>query len=240
MIKAKVLQEDYRRHLNRRNSEYSKAVSISDGDKYLNEALDFIFENLVVKYEINSIARQYLSDFKVSNVKLKLETIGEDKTKAIIPNEYYKIVRNWVKVCKETCDKEKTFGVHIAQSGDINKSLLDPFYKPSWEWEFIIGNEFEKSIMLYHDCDFSPKEVWVDYLRRPKHIATPSLTSSGSYVDANGETISQDIDFESDNSFLWRRVSRLASINTLLDMDDINDYQAQLNQIMALDKIYLN
>ena len=70
MIKATKLQEEYRRHLNRLNTDCEKSVSISDGDAYINEAIDIIFENLVVKFEINDLVRNHLRQLEVSNHKI--------------------------------------------------------------------------------------------------------------------------------------------------------------------------
>ena len=88
MIKAKVLQEDFRRHLNRKNSEYSKSISVADGDQYLNEAIDFIFENLIVKFEVNDLVRNHLSQLKVVNKSLEVKVVNDEIVSAKYPDDY--------------------------------------------------------------------------------------------------------------------------------------------------------
>lgn len=240
MIKAKVLQEDFRRHLNRKNSEYSKSISVADGDQYLNEAIDFIFENLIVKFEVNDLVRNHLSQLKVVNKSLEVKVVNDEIVSAKYPDDLYRVARRWVNFSKIGCNRSKELGLPILQSSDINKTLRDPLYKPSWEWERLYANEQDRSLIIYKSKDSTIDSVLIDYIKKPNHIATPSLTASGMYVNSSGESVTTDVDFEIDSTFVWRRVSRLAAINALLDIGDINDYQAQIQELLNLDKIYLN
>ena len=73
MIAATVLQEDYRRHLNRRNTDCEKSISIADGDAYINEAIDVIFENFAVKFETNDLLRNHLRQLEVAEYEVPVE-----------------------------------------------------------------------------------------------------------------------------------------------------------------------
>lgn len=238
MIKATKLQEEYRRHLNRRNSSYAKSISIADGDAYINSAIDIIFENLIIKFEITDLIRNHLRKLQVSEI-LYPEKISENTSRASFPEDYYKLLRAQARVCKEDCNLEKTIGLTTVQTADINKSLKDPYWKPSWEWERILSKELGDYLMVYHDCDFTPKELYIEYIKFPRHIATPSLTEKGQYISSDQKLVDRDIDFEIDNTFLWRKIAHLAAIQTLLDLGDVQDYQAQLQEILTFDKIFL-
>lgn len=239
MIKATKLQEEYRRHLNRLNTDCEKSVSISDGDAYINEAIDIIFENLVVKFEINDLVRNHLRQLEVSNYKIIPEVLDKNISKAKYPEDFYKFGRSFIKVCHRHCNIEKTIGLHVVQTADLNKSLKDPYWQPSWEWEIGLAQESGNDLLIYHNCQYDPKEVYIDYIRKPKHIQTPSLTKNGSYTNSSGEVVSQNIDFEIDSTFLWRKIVSLAALNTALDHGAVQDYSLKLQNILTLDKIYL-
>lgn len=236
MIKATKLQEEYRRHLNRRNSAYAKSISIVDGDAYLNAAIDLIYENLAIKFETTDLIRNHLRKLQESEV-LEVEKIDENKSKVALPEDYYKLLRARGHVCKGKC--EKFIDLQILQTSDINKALKDPFWKPSFEWERLFGKEMRDYLILYHNCDFNPKELELEYLRKIEHIATPSLTPNGSYVNADGVLINRDQNFEIDSTSLWLRVAKLAAVMTLNDMGDIQDFQSQMQELLAVDKLFL-
>ena len=94
-------------------------------------------------------------------------------------------------------------------------------------------------LILYHNCDFNPKELEIEYLRKIEHIATPSLTPNGSYVNSEGVMINKDQNFEIDSTSLWLRVAKLAAVMTLNDMGDIQEFQSQMQELLAVDKIFL-
>ena len=94
-------------------------------------------------------------------------------------------------------------------------------------------------LLIYHNCDFEIKKVIINYLKKPNHIQTPTLTVNKYYVKSNGEKVTQDIGLEIDSTFFWRKATRLAAVNTLLDKGDIQDYQAEMQQLLSIDKIFL-
>lgn len=237
MIKSTKLHSEYRRHLNRVNSAYSKSVSTADADGYLNEAIDTIFENFAIKYETNSLLRNHLRQLEVKNFCASCDKIDDNSCKITYPEDFYMLTRQWGKGRREGCD-ERIINIYVIQTSDISNSLKDPFWKPSWEWAEAFADEAGNSLIVYHNNEFKLDSVCIDYLRRPGHIAAPSLASKGYYIDASGGRVSADQGFEIDSTFFWRKVTRLAAINTLLDMGDINDYQAQLNNILSMDKIF--
>lgn len=239
MISATVLQEDYRRHLNRRNTDCEKSISIADGDAYINEAIGVIFENFVVKFETNDLIRNHLRQLEVINYKLIPEKNSDNSVKIIYPDRFYKLSRIYIKVCNKDCKIERVIPVRTIQTSDINNTLKDPYWKPSFAWERSFGHEADEGFIIYHNCEFDIKEVYIDYVRKPNHIQTPSLTVNKYYINSDNKKITKNIDLDIDSTFFWRKVTRLAAINTLLDFGDVQDYQAELQQLLNIDKIFL-
>lgn len=240
MIKASKIQEEYRRHLNRVNSDVAKAISIVDGDAYINEAKDYIFENFAIKFETNSIYRNHLRQLERKKIPLSCEKVDENCCRAKIPDQYYKLTRQYAKACHKECKKDRLIDLFKIQTSDLTTSLKDPYWAPSWEWEEGLIEEAGDYFIVYHNCEYDPKEIVIDYVKRPDDIATPSLTIDGSYVNSSGTVVNTDKDFEVDATFFWRKIAKLAALNTLLDMGDIQDYQAQLSNLLTIDKIFLN
>lgn len=238
-IKATLLQSEYRKALNRLNSNLNKRVPIIDGDKYINEAIDFVFENFATKFELNSTVRNHLRQLEVKREPLKI-TEKEGYIEAELPEGYYMSTRQFGEGSVEGCDKKRLIDLYVIQTSDITNSLKDPFWKPSFEWEEALIEEAGNNLIIYPG-DIKFDKIYIDYLKKPNHIATPSKIAEGQiYKTADGRTIEKDIDFEVDSTFIWRKVVRVAALNTLLDMGDVQNYQAQLQNIMTLDKIYIN
>lgn len=239
MISARLIQEEYRRHLNRVNSGYDTRIGTIDADAFINEGIDVVFENLATKFEYNSLIRNHLRQLEVKKKKIKTKKLDKDSSSIDYPKDLYMLTRQYVLACKEGCDTERLIDVYVIQTSDLTQSLKDPNWKPSFEWEQALAEDAGNSLIIYHNCEFDIKSAEIDYLKKPNHIATPSLLKNCDYV-RNGKTISSDINFEIDSTYFWRKAVQLAVLNTQAALGDVQDYQTQFNNIMTLDKIFIN
>lgn len=239
MVLATKIQEEYRRHLNRVNASYDQRIGIIDADGFINEGIDIVFENFAYKFETNTTLRNHLRQLEVKG--LKRDVIKRDKDSSIIeyPEDLYMLTRQYVKACKDGCDTEKVLNLYIIQSSDLTNSLKDPNWKPSFEWEQALAEDAGNNLIIYHNCEFNIKTVEIDYLKKPIHIATPSLLKTVPYVK-DGKTITKNIDFEVDSTFFWRKAVRVAVLNTKIALGNRVDYETELQAILALDKIFIN
>lgn len=238
-IKATRLQDEVRRKLNRKNSEYGRKISVSEMDLILTEAYHIYVENRVALFEVNSNVRQELRQLEVKNQPL---TTIPDKTNnlnylAEFPDKYYRVTRLHVQAKKEGCGEKELKGI-IVQTDDLNEALRDPFYKPSFEFEEILYDEGGEYLHLYTDGTFRVKKVFIDYLKKPGDIRTPSLVK-GKYIDSDGNEIKADQDLELDSTFQMRKIVDIAAAIALRDLGDINDYQAQVNKILQLEALHI-
>lgn len=234
------MQEEYRRLLNRINTSYEQNIGVIDADAFINGAIDSVFENIAIKFEGNTLVRNHLRQLEVKHKKIKTKKVDKDISRIDYPDNFYMLTRQFAKACKDGCTEEKVINLYMIQTSDLNQSLRDPNWKPSFAWEEALVEDAGNSLLIYHNCEFKIKEVQIDYLRKPKHIATPSLLKTGcDYVTSDGKTITSDINFEIDSTLLWRHIVRVAVGNTLVAMGDTSDYQANLANTMALDKIFL-
>lgn len=237
MIKATQLQAETRRHLNRINSSYGTRISVIDLDGFINQAIDQIFENFAVRFESNTQVRNHLRQLEVRNKSLKVKKLDVNSVYIDYPQDFYQLTRASTKACKGDC--EKTIELFMIQTSDLSNALKDPYWNPSFEWEAGLMEDVGNSLVLYHNCQYDLKTVVIDYLRKPKHIATPSIAGCD-YIIHDGTKISKDIDFEIDSSYLWRKVVRLAAIEAAVSLGDYADYQTRKDEIFIFDKIFTN
>ena len=62
--------------------------------------------------------------------------------------------------------------------------------------------------------------------------------NGASYIK-NGKTISEDINLEVDSTYFWRKAVQVAVLNTKAALGDVQDYNAELNTILVLDRLFL-
>lgn len=242
MIPAKVLQEEYHRQLNRINAEYNQRISVIDSDGFINEGIDTVFENLAIKFESNSLVRNHLRQLEIKKFTYKpkqIVKVDKDTSKVSYPKEFYLLTRQSLVACKEHCSVERVLDLTMIQSSDLNSALKDPNWEPSYEWEQALVEDAGNDLYIYHNCKFNIKSVEIDYLKKPNHIATPSLIKNGASYIKNGKTISEDINLEVDSTYFWRKAVQVAVLNTKAALGDVQDYNAELNTILVLDRLFL-
>ena len=243
MISAKSIQEEYRRHLNRIYADADQRINVIDADGFINEAIDLVFENYAIKFESNSFLRNTLRQLEVKKYKYKpknITKVDKDTSKINYPDRFYLLTRQSLTACKDDCVDEKNLDLAMLQSSDLNSALRDPNWEPSFEWEQALVEDAGDSLYIYHNCKFKIKEVEIDYLMKPNHIATPSLIKNGASYIKDGKTITSDINFEMDSTFFWRKAVAVAVLLTQRALGDVTDFQTQFQVILGLDKLNLN
>ena len=101
---------------------------------------------------------------------------------------------------KSTC--EGKLNCILTQHDDLNDTLKNPFYAPSFEWREVPivfgtsggGASDANKVFVYTDGSFSITSLNIDYLRHPARIAYPSGIAGGQYMlpDSSGTVISID------------------------------------------------
>lgn len=217
---------------NHSNSEYLKKLSAAQRDIYLNEAKDLVFEYLVKAPEINPEVRNHLRQIERKEVKIPCNHVsGKKFAVAKLPTDYYRSLRQYAIVSREGCG-DREIAVRTLLSDKLSESLKSPYWKPSYEYEETLADEGEDGIYIWHNDEFTVKYLILDYYRKVRDIAYPSGEAAGSYVNFNGQTVTQDVDFEIDSTYLWRMIVDVAVLLIKRDNDDVTNFQTQLNTII--------
>lgn len=239
-IKAAKLQDEVRRKLNRVNSDYGRELEVSTLDLILTEAYHLYVENRLALFEINSAVRSELRQLEVKAKQLTPKVFSKDNTTytANYPSDYLRCSRLYATASKDGCGTKSLKGI-IVQTDDLNEALRDPFFKPSFEYEELLYDEGRDGIHIYTDGTFKVIDVFIDYIKKPGDIKTPSLYAEKYYVDAEGKEIRSDSHMELDSAFQMRKVVDIATLIALRDLGDIQDYQTQLDKILKTESLYL-
>lgn len=244
MIKATKLHETFRGDINRINSDYLRALSVVDVDMLLTDTWFTIYENLIAKFETNSVIDDHLRQKLVRNKSFK-PTKEKGYVKVKYPNELRTVVRRSAVACADGCE-QRILKTHPVQTSDLNESLTSNYWSPSWEWEETLFIQDSDGIILYDDCNFKIKEVLLDYLTKPKPIKCPSLVKDdcykamkGQYIDHSNTIVTVDEDFEIDSTDLWLKVAHLAAASALKNVGDLQNYKAIMDTVLTNEKIFL-
>jgi len=126
---------------------------------------------------------------------------------SVLPS-YMFYIDSYVIADKEECKNRVVYSnADLVKHADITLLLRDSNFKPSFEYQETIVDISESEIHVYSDGTFSPKELYVSYLRYPKKI------DKEGYVDFDGqESINQNSELEAylENELLDIAVGKLA------------------------------
>lgn len=239
MIKVNRLHNSTRSYIRRYNRELGKKVYVKDIDDALNEAIDLIFENYAAKFENNKTIRNHLRQLERKSITLPVTSKAKDHVFVEYPEDLYMLTRQtcWASLGEFT----DRLTVRKVQSDDLSESLVDPNWKPSFEWRETICDEAGNGLYVYHNGEFEIDSIEVDYLKKPDHVAAPSLVQPDNYyIDETGTKVKEDCDFEIDSTFIWRKVANVAALIILRNLGEIQDYQTQLNKMISLENIYIS
>jgi len=239
MIHSTEFHYEFLKGINRVNSDYNKSFSVAARDSYINRAKDVVFENFFAMSEMNTTIRNHLKAFEKKDIQL--ERVKEEENYNIYkyPAKFYRLLRQNAIFHTKECDTSRKIIIRIIQSDDINEALSDPYWEPSFEWGETLGDEGSEGFYVYKKPDHIIEKVVVDYMTKPSDIVAPSLTSTGSYKNSKGERVSQDSHFYGD-TYLWRKIVDVSVLFALRDLGQVDDFSSKMQEIISVDKLYIN
>lgn len=231
-IPTKRLVYEFDRKFDRFRSELKKNLRLVDKLNILNEAQMILFEKKAKLAEVNDEVRNSLAPFEEKEVKLKIIEKKPNFVVAELPKNFYKRLRQKA-VCSKDCDTpKKTIPIVIFKSDKLEAALKNPFWKPSYEWEMVLGDEGSKGLYIWHSNEFDIDEVYIDYLRKPDELQEPSLSEKGEYEDWNGVIRKKVVNCEFSTNFDHRKIVDIGILLARADMGDNRDFQTSLAAIM--------
>lgn len=238
MISPVTLHVDLRRRLNRFDSSWGQKLNVAKIDSILNEAVEIFVDNRLSLVETNNKVREDLRQLERKYEDLKIIKTTAKYVIAEYPEDCLKILRSSALVHKDPCG-DRDITVRRFQSQQLNDSLNSPFWKPSYEYEETIGDEESRGFLVYHNGEFTIKNVFVDYIRKPKEIRTPSMTEKKRY-SIGGKVYEEDQGLELTSTQQARKILDIAALIAARDMQDYQDFEAQLAKILQTERLHIS
>lgn len=183
---------DFKRKLNKLDSEGNRNLLIPEIDWVLNEALTtFISHSASPRVRTNAgfeKSQRITDDIYPLVVKDKPLVITDDT--AVLPDDYMFYISLDAIISKGTCS-EVSARVTIQQQDDMFEE--DPFSQSSFSWRVVNGVFKENGIFLYHN-GFDVNKALLSYVRKHPYICFPSGFSGGSYaIPGRTELLTKDV-----------------------------------------------
>lgn len=234
MIPTKQLIVEFDRRFDRFASEFKTNLRLEDKLSVLNEAYMTIFQNTVKRAEVNSKVRNDIRNFEIKNTNLTILKNEKDFTVFSLPSNFYHKLRITCTINKPECGDKERIPVIFFQTDDLDQALKDSFWKPSFEWETVLGDEGSEGILIYHNGEFIVKKCTIDYYRVPKiPLECASMSKTGYYRNSADVLIDYDVDCEFDTTYLWQDLVDLAVLIARADIGDTRDMKIQRDKILV-------
>lgn len=245
---------DFKRKLNKVDSEKYRNFRPQEIDLYLNEAQELLIKQKLAAFETS---QKLIDDLRMLLVKHEEDTAQPLITPTIegnayifdltdlgtvdnvLPNRYKYLyhMRSVVTATKTGCG-ERDLKVIITQTDDLTETLNSKFYSPSYEWGEVPGVFSGDKFYIYSDGTFTIDELRIDYLKRPVRIANPNAVknSSGTIIGYNHPdgTAAIQRDCEIQSSFFSRELVdeavRLATMEIGDSRFQLADFKTKINK----------
>lgn len=239
MVAATKLQFEFRRRLNRIDSKLKKDFEPDEIDSYLNEAKDILYSKRLDLLETIPQIREELKALEVKELCLscKAHKTNKDACVVTLPEDYYRKSRYRALIFKDANCGDKDAFVRLLSSDKLTEALKDPMRDPSYEYEEVLMDEFDGGFIVYHNRKFDVKKICIDYFKKLKDIASPSLTTEKKYTNSSGELIEVDQGLVIDNPVFVNLLLDIAALSAGRDLGAVQDFQTQLNKIASLQKL---
>lgn len=238
MIKVQKLQADVLRRLNRINGDFKSHITVVDIDAYLNDAKEVVLENYDKIVEKNKNLSDRLKSLEVKNKKLELISTDNKTTTFKLPIDHYSTLSIYSKGGSKNCNIIEDIFINMIQSHKVEESLRDINTQPNFNWRETFANVDNRGINVYHNNILDIKELYIDYIKWIPDVAYASGVANGLYINADGETITEDKHLLIDDPIIWRKIVAIAEYLIKKDFDE--NYKATLESIMFNQTVYLN
>ena len=219
----KEMHYDFKKKLNKIDSQKYKNLLIPEIDWTLNEAQE-LFVNSVLKPRMKSYFGFRMDQELVHDIKpliVKGQGLNITNNVVALPLDYWYPISAQVSMTKGDC--ANVMGEFYIKPPD------DAFCKSSFEWRTVFGEFYNNGITVYDDGAFQNNTLYLDYIKKLEYIHDAEDFRSGTYTLPSGQELSGHQD-----CILPEHTHRkIVDIAVLLATGEIEapDYQVKLNKI---------
>lgn len=193
-MNVKEMHYDFKKKLNKIDSEQYRNLLVPEIDWVLNEA-----QELFIKLIAEPRSYSYLGFEKSQRNTDDIRTLVQTSSLAVVndvvtlPSDYMYFISAKVTMHNDKCgDREAT--LYIRQHDDeFENSVFD---KSSFDWQVVNGVFEGDELILSSGTDFTNTYLDLTYIRRPRYICNPKDFNSNGYDLPGGRHLSVSQDCE--------------------------------------------
>lgn len=238
MVSSRRIIYEVSRKLKSVNTGGSNSFKVIDIVNAVNEAYEIIVENNIKLTDTDSLVRDNLRKLEIKNHEIKPTEAKDGWVYFKYPDNLYKRLNHVVIATCEKCSGiTKRIIPRLVQSDDLNEARLNPYRKADFSWEQLLMDEAGDGVYIYVDdsCILAEKLI-IDYYRKINYIQAPSLLECADYqyLDYDMKLITNDVNFDLDNTYISRKVVDVAVLLLRTDIKDTEAFNLKLNQMTQL------
>lgn len=185
----KDMHYDFKKKLNKVDSQQNKNLLIPEIDWSLNEAQELFIKMIAeprfkshLGFETNQRAIDDIRTIVVNN-----NCIDVTDNISSLPSDYWHFIKGEVEISKNNCTGVKA-KVHIRQhDDDFENSNFD---KSSFEWRTVNAVFYENGVKFYTDGTFTVDKFCISYIRKPRLMHNAEDFRNGTYKLPSGQVLS--------------------------------------------------
>lgn len=195
----KEMHYDFKKKLNKIDSQQYKNLRIPEIDWVLNEAAEIFVKNIAEPRKPNGLGfertQRNIDDIRSIVIDEKdTDGISVVNDSADLPDEYWFHVSSYCTMTKGDCTGVKG-KVFIRQHDDSVEE--SPFDDSSFEWRQINARFYEHGIMFVKGSDFTIDEFFMSYIRKMEYMHNAEdFGTASSYKLPSGDTLNGSQDCE--------------------------------------------
>lgn len=198
-MNIKEMHYDFKKKLNKIDSQQYRNLKIPEIDWVLNEAAEIFVKYIAEPRKANALGFE-INQRTIDDIRSIV--VDEDDSEAIavtddtatLPTDYWFHLSSHVQMSKGDCsDKRAT--VFLRQHDDAVRD--SPFDDSSFEWRTVNARFYENGIKFIKDSDFTIDEFFMSYIKKMAYMHdAEDFGSSGMYKLPSGDTLSGTQDCE--------------------------------------------
>lgn len=224
----KDMHYDFKKKLNKIDSQQNRNLLIPEIDWSLNEAVEIFIKSIAEPrtktyfgFELNQRSIDDIRTLVVNN-----QCLIVNNNIVTLPDNYLHFVKGEVIMSKNNCKNVKG-KFKLRQHDDEFED--SPFDNSNFEWRTVNGVFFENGIKLYDDGTFTNEQLCISYIKKPLYIHNAEDFRNGSYKLPSGIILNGSVNCELPEH-THREIVDIAVMIATGELQ-IPDYELKMNKL---------
>ena len=224
----KDMHYDFKKKLNKIDSQQNRNLLIPEIDWSLNEAIEIFIKSIAEPrtktyfgFELNQRSIDDIRTLVVNN-----QCLIVNNNIVTLPDNYLHFVKGEIIMSKNNCKNVKG-KFKLRQHDDEFED--SPFDNSNFEWRTVNGVFFENGIKLYDDGTFTNEQLCISYIKKPLYIHNAEDFRNGSYKLPSGIILNGSVNCELPEH-THREIVDIAVMIATGELQ-IPDYEIKMNKL---------